>query len=944
MSWLGSLLQCLRWCLQTRFESTDHEFHRGPKRRLRTETLETRRLLAGDSSLIYQPSTDPAVGAVVTAFLIDAPTDPADDFHIGSNWITAVNELADVGATEVTFGVYRAVDNFGNLLGGPTISEVAGAVTQANSRGLSVTILPLFEVEHIGWRGEYDPSDQTKERFREQYRDWISQLASINGIDRFNIGSELNAMVNNADNLNFFRDLIQTVKSAGHFGEIGYVANFDAYDNAQHRAVWQLPDMDYLAISAYFSVTSPADASLVAGADQPNDSVMQSMISSWTQQLDQLEQVADSLSLPAVIQEFGAVQRNYSSVYPWATEPGNFLDGASDPLAEDPLEQRAVYEALFAALDGRANAFDSVHVYAWEHGSSRGRRFYDNVDPSEPRYIDHFAIWPTDGGAGQFVTEYLSTAHDGDAPTVYTVTNSLDTGPGSLRDAILAANRDEATAASIRFDIPGNGPHEIELLSALPVIASPTTIDATTEPDYVGSPVIGIDGSALSGKPDGFRIESSEVVISGVSVHGFAGDGIEIFSGANNVVQNSWIGVDPRGQAAANQNGLRIRDSSKNRVQQNVISGNLGAGVIIDGASSDNVLADNVIGTTPNGQSAQPNTTGIVLRSPDNFIGTAGAGNLISGNLGAGVSVSSTANRTQIQANQIGTNLSGTSPLANGSYGLLVRSNENQIGGVTQATSNTISGNGRHGLIIVDGDDNFVIGNQVGTSRDGTSAVPNLSYGVYLSKANNNVIGGTLTGQANLISGNARSGLAISQSHHNQIVGNLIGTNQHDQAIGNQSAGVHVSGGSTYNVFSSNVISGNRATGVILVGASTSNNWLHSNSIGVTLDEQSELGNGSFAILVSAPNNTIGGETHQANVIAGSRIGIAFSGSNATGNQIQANFIGTNREQFSQFKMETGIQFAKLASNNIVSPNTLIAHVDQAIRLLSSSGAGNKFR
>ena len=48
---------------------------------------------------------------------------------------------------------------------------------------------------------------------------------------------------------------------------------------------------------------------------------------------------------------------------------------------------------------------------------------------------------------------------------------------------------------AINFNIPGSGMQTINLLSALPTISQPVTIDGTTEPNSGGKPVIQIDGT-----------------------------------------------------------------------------------------------------------------------------------------------------------------------------------------------------------------------------------------------------------------------------------------------------------------------------------------------------------------------------------------------------------------------------------------------------------------
>ena len=69
-----------------------------------------------------------------------------------------------------------------------------------------------------------------------------------------------------------------------------------------------------------------------------------------------------------------------------------------------------------------------------------------------------------------------------------TVTNTNDSGGGSLRQAILDANAG-AGNDTITFNISGGGPFVITPQPpGLPAVLKPTTIDGTTQPGYMPGP------------------------------------------------------------------------------------------------------------------------------------------------------------------------------------------------------------------------------------------------------------------------------------------------------------------------------------------------------------------------------------------------------------------------------------------------------------------------
>ena len=358
-----------------------------------------------------QAADDPVVGAVVTAFVAQDPENTSDSYDVLTGWRNAVDELHSINATEVSFAVFRQV-NQGVVSGGPSVWTVTQAVEYAVEKDLSVTILPLFETDQ-GWRGNYDPVGQERYVFQTQYSQWISELAEIEGVDRFNIGSELNAMVANPNNAEFFQGLLQSVEETfvaqgNTETRIGYAANHDAFTNSGHRTLFSQAEVDFIGISAYRWLTAADDVESVADIGEVSPEVFDSFVSNWTDFLDEVEHAAAEFDLPVVLQEVGAVQQNYASRAPWSVSPGNWVDAdAVDRYAFDPLEQKAIFESVITALEGRGDVFESVTFWTWEHQASRGRRTTDVLGTQDG--FESFAIYPTDGGGGEYLTEYLST-------------------------------------------------------------------------------------------------------------------------------------------------------------------------------------------------------------------------------------------------------------------------------------------------------------------------------------------------------------------------------------------------------------------------------------------------------------------------------------------------------------------------------------------------------
>jgi hypothetical protein len=295
------------------------------------------------------------------------------------------------------------------------------------------------------------------------------------------------------------------------------------------------------------------------------------------------------------------------------------------------------------------------------------------------------------------------------------VTNTNDSGSGSLRQAITTANLIAGTD-TISFNIQPAGVHTITPLSALPDVIDPVIIDATTQPGFAGTPIIELNGaSAGQNIVSGLTIKAGSSTVKGFVINRYStGYGI-LLSSANNVVAGNFIGIDVTGNSALIGN-ISLRNY---------------AGISISGGNSNN----NLIGGT-----------------------IASARNVISNNQEIGIDICCQAAKSgnKVVGNYIGINASGTAALRNGNAGLRIDNAPNTIvGGTTPAERNIISGNLSGIWLSGDITGTLIQGNYIGTKTDGMSALGNSSVGIYSPYGVTNVtIGGTASGAGNVIAFN----------------------------------------------------------------------------------------------------------------------------------------------------------------------------------------------
>jgi parallel beta-helix repeat protein len=327
----------------------------------------------------------------------------------------------------------------------------------------------------------------------------------------------------------------------------------------------------------------------------------------------------------------------------------------------------------------------------------------------------------------------------------FTVINTNDSGSGSLRQAITDANGAGAGPHTIAFDIPGSGVQTITLLTALPAVnisSGGVTIDATTQPGYAGSPRVAItctDPGLIV-----FQIFGS----GGGTVKGFSigGCGLAISPGANSplTVQACHLGVDAAGTTVTpNSQGIALASTTfliggPTAADRNIISGNSVWGIFI-GSATGGTIQNNYIGTDVTGTVALPNGTGVTIQGGGGsgvLVGGPGTGNLISGNTNDGFDVGFFAIDVTIQGNFIGTDVTGTAALPNA----LGISTDNPsptglvIGGTGAGEGNLVSGNTTTGM-NVQADGALIQGNFIGVDASRLLPLPNKGVGLSVQSA-----------------------------------------------------------------------------------------------------------------------------------------------------------------------------------------------------------------
>ncbi|NIA30485.1 MAG: T9SS type A sorting domain-containing protein [Actinobacteria bacterium] len=360
----------------------------------------------------------------------------------------------------------------------------------------------------------------------------------------------------------------------------------------------------------------------------------------------------------------------------------------------------------------------------------------------------------TDGnGNTGYISAPLSWQPDAGLATL--VTNTSDSGPGSLRDALEAAAKSEGPD-SIRFNIPfsdpgydaGSGTWTISPASMMVISTKGLVMDGASQAGFIGSdanpfgPEIVIDGHL---SPDGaglYFISCRSIVVQDLVITNFA-ENLDFIDSDIITVAECYLGTDALGQTAGETSGLGVfasdcRDiliGSETKSRANLISGNENRGILFNSCSTSRI-ENNRIGVDRTGQKPLHNDfESILVQSGSDSISI--TGNQVAGKI-FGIRLID-ASHTQIQNNTINTDSTFLKDLGDGAGILLQEQSndnliaENQISFCQRAvviadtslrntlSRNRITANGQ-AIILVEGGNNLLPAPVLtAATRDGTT-------------------------------------------------------------------------------------------------------------------------------------------------------------------------------------------------------------------------------
>jgi gliding motility-associated-like protein len=525
--------------------------------------------------------------------------------------------------------------------------------------------------------------------------------------------------------------------------------------------------------------------------------------------------------------------------------------------------------------------------------------------------------------------------------TLYRVLNSNSSGPNSLTEMIIQVNSSADAKNYIEFDIIAYSQSDNIDFN------SPVAIDVPVYIDGYSQNSTGISGPDLNGlsgvtpainliqitNPGGalepLILNTMGITVTGLHIYGFDEYGLLLSTSANNAkIYGNHIGFDgnavgsytvfENNLAGVRVNAINTKIGGNQHWQRNVISGNgqtggsgFNSNILFGNTASGIEIYGNFLGPQPEGNSSFTFGGQVqhgIHMSAQNVQGNGflignshvGGRNIISGNKSSGIYLSQMGTGNIIDNNYIGLGYDGESILGNGTNGIYLVNNTNQVQ-VGQIFGNVISGQssaGATGINIQNCQNTSVTKNLIGLNALGTLAKAN-EQGISVSGSSTGTLIGIDNTNSNVISGNSLNGIYLLGGVSTSVSGNIIGLDMAGgYAIGNGLNGVKcdfatgsIIGG---NILNRNIISGNGTSnsdaGINL--SETGSTTIAANYIGTNITGLISIGNQAGIVTFNSHAGHIGSAVPNNNIISGNvNNGITINSANTN---IEGNVIGLN--------------------------------------------------
>lgn len=373
------------------------------------------------------------------------------------------------------------------------------------------------------------------------------------------------------------------------------------------------------------------------------------------------------------------------------------------------------------------------------------------------------------------------------AAATFTVSNTNDGGTGSLRQAILNANAAPG-ADSIVFAIPGSGVKTIRPLTPLPPVAEFTTIDGYTQPgSQVNTAATGsnavlrvqLDGDLVSASNVGLTLLGTKCVLRGLSIINCDTTSVTV-AGLKCRVEGCFLGVSTSGVALPSFIAVGMNGSATGSTiggmepsKRNVIAAtNVGVFVGTDGIvwTSGALIANNLVGVSPSGQTSLGGATGIRVvgmgAAPPSVSGITVQANVVGGQSGNGIEIKS-AEHINVIGNVTGLRADQSAAIPNLGSGIALIDTD------AVAVVDNVSGANARGILLDGATNSTITGNRIGTTDNGAN-LGNTGPGIFAIDATDADIGLGELGGENVIRFNGDGVRVAGTSQRIAIRGNVI--------------------------------------------------------------------------------------------------------------------------------------------------------------------------